>query len=76
MIARQVAIDLLLFVVEKFNPQPKNWGFFYLAFMHLPIAEHLALFGQPAQGLKGAAFLPALAVALGSIIFPYIIFSS
>ena len=30
MIARQVAIDLLLFVVEKFNPQPKNWGFFYV----------------------------------------------
>jgi hypothetical protein len=44
--------------------------------MHLPIAEHLALFGQPAQGLKGAAFLPAFAVALGIIIFPYIIFSN
>jgi hypothetical protein len=42
--------------------------------MHLPAALHLAGLLQAAQGLKGAAFLPAdFAGALAIIIFPYII---
>jgi len=48
----------------------------YLDFMHLPIALHLALLGQPAHGLKGAAFLPAVFLAGAIIIFPYIIISN
>jgi hypothetical protein len=50
--------------------------YYFLAFiMHLPMAEHLALLGQPEHGLKGAAFLPAGALAIG-IFFPYIIIFS
>jgi hypothetical protein len=65
-------------VVEKTNPRRKNRGFFYLAlaFMHLPMALHLALLGQPAHGLKGAAFLPAVFLAGAIIIFPYIVISN
>jgi hypothetical protein len=63
-------------VVEKTNPRRKNRGFFYLDFMHLPMALHLALLGQPAHGLKGAAFLPAVFLAGAIIIFPYIIISN
>ena len=43
-----------------------------LAFIaHAPILAHLAGVGQPLQGLKGAAFLPAGALAI-IIFFPYI----
>jgi hypothetical protein len=40
--------------------------------MQAPILAHLAGFGHLAHGLKGAAFLPAGALAIIIIFFPYI----
>lgn len=60
MIASQVAMPALLFVVEKSNPRRKNRGFFYLPLaMHLPAALHLAGILQPGQGLNEVDFLPS-----------------
>jgi hypothetical protein len=59
------------------TPELKSPGAFFRHFFALagqvPILAHLAGLGQPLQGLKGAAFLPAdFAGALAIIIFPYI----
>jgi hypothetical protein len=61
------------FVVDELAPGLNTGGFFYFLPLarQVPALAHLAGVGQPLQGLKGAAFLPAGALAI-IIFLPYI----